>query len=376
MSEKFIIFSHNTLSQECIYETANGREWLPLESVATMEPLPKPALFSKEEAQQISNKYGKTVALYPATPELLDSMSQREWYSGWLPPEDATESDEPMSQPQTRQKPVKDRSRFKNKFFKGRRSKFPHHPKHPHHPNPETEKPKGKRGFSPLMFMICFCLGVTLFLIAVWNVQPFIKFVELISTKFNFTQLIEVLQNLWGVGDFFKMVNFVIVGSTIYLICQAFELGPMLYRRNPKRVRKLLNALAFWNRVQVNAADPKNVRELKKAYNQHPITAYLWLCAARDFTYLFELVVWFTTEPPAKPHMKAIYYIATLQFWKLDWISIFLALSILFFFQIIIGGFLTLYPEIFPVEPVEAGQLNQEIKKNQGTRSNKLFGRI
>jgi hypothetical protein len=216
---------------------------------------------------------------------------------------------------------------------------------------PKKEEPKGKRKFSLLMFLLCFALGITLGLILVWNVQPFIKFVEILAGKLSFSRFAEMLMNMWVIGAIFAAIArfiFAVIGTVIYAICQLIEVAPMLYRRDPERMKRLIEAWQGWAKYQINRSDPNALKQLKRDYNHAPIVSYRWMTTAAHVVYLFELIVCFVAEPPCVPAWNFPWYLMTFQFSKIDWINVLLVVSVLFAAQWVVGGILKICPEVWP----------------------------
>ncbi len=123
-------------------------------------------------------------------------------------------------------------------------------------PQAETDKPdqKGKateqkEGWSPLLLVICVLLGLLLAFAIAWNVQPFQEFIILLANRIDFTNFAEFLFALPGIGGVFQAIAqffAIVLGILLYAIFQGLELAPYLYKRNPKRMRRIIEQWATW----------------------------------------------------------------------------------------------------------------------------------
>jgi hypothetical protein len=210
-----------------------------------------------------------------------------------------------------------------------------------------------KEGWSPLLLVICVLLGLLLALAIAWNVQPFQDFIILLAARIDFTNFAEFLFALPGIGGLFQWIAgffAAVLGILLYAIFQGLELAPYLYKRNPKRMRRIIEQWATWARYRPGKSDGRAVTSLKKTYNNHPIRTYQTLCSTRNLVYVLELGICFITHPPVTDGnlFTFLWYLVTFQVGKIDWINVALMFSVLFLVDRIVRIILALYPEIFP----------------------------
>lgn len=189
----------------------------------------------------------------------------------------------------------------------------------------EAYSSKPKRKTSLLMLTLLFALGVLLFIVVTWNVQPFIRFVELVAVRINFERFVSMLLNIWILGWFLSAILpfiYSFIGLILYLIFQLIEVSPILYRRDPDR--------------------------LKVDSGSSPLLTYRWLTRASHVVYCIELVICLITFPPSDPFWAFPFYLATLQFNRIDWFNVILTLSVLFAAQMIVKGLLHIFSEAWP----------------------------
>ncbi|MEX0272649.1 hypothetical protein AB3R30_26425 [Leptolyngbyaceae cyanobacterium UHCC 1019] len=214
---------------------------------------------------------------------------------------------------------------------------------------PEQEK----EGFSPLLLIVCVLLILLLALAIAWNVQPFQDFIILLANRIDFTNFAEFLFALPGIGGLFQEIAkffAVILGLMLYAIFQGIEIAPYLYKRNPKRMRKIIEQWSTWATYRQKKGDGRAVTSLKRSYNNHPIRTYQTLCSTRNIVYVLELAICFITHPPVTDGnlFTFLWYLVTFQVGKIDWINVALMFSVLFLVDRIVRIALSLYPEIFP----------------------------
>lgn len=333
-----------------LFETENGLEWFPLSFVESMQPKPKVAAITMQEAQKITDEYGVALDVHPAVdqPQPVPTPAKESHPPGVMGR--IKSGVKGAASGAAKAKIIPGVGTGVGATIGGAAGFF--------NPPKEEEK-KGKRKFSLLIFFLCFALGITLALIIAWNVQPFIKFVEILASKLNFSKFSDLLLNLWVIGFLFAAISrfiFATIGIVLYAICQLIEISPMLYRRNPERMKRTIDAWQQWAKYQINHSDPNAVKKLKADYNFAPIVSYRWMTTACHVTYLFELVVCFVAEPPCNPAWKFPWYLMTFQFGKIDWINVCLMISVLFAAQWVVAGILKLWPEIYP-------KVSEEFKK-------------
>ncbi|MBM0745572.1 hypothetical protein JOY44_29570 (plasmid) [Phormidium sp. CLA17] len=217
-------------------------------------------------------------------------------------------------------------------------------------PEPREEQ---KEGWSPLLLVVSLLLGLLLLMAIAWNVQPFQDFIVLLANRIDFTNLAEFLFALPGIGALFQAIArffAIVLGILLYAIFQGLELAPYLYKRNPKRMRKIIEQWSAWARYRQSKNDGRAVSSLKRSYNNHPIRTYQTLCSTRNIVYVLELGICFITHPPVTDGnlFTFLWYLITFQVGKIDWINVALMFSVLFLVDRIVRIVLSLYPEIFP----------------------------
>ena len=215
------------------------------------------------------------------------------------------------------------------------------------------QKEEEKEGWSPLLLVICIALFLLLGLAIVWNVQPFMDIVILLADRIDFTNFAQFLFALPGIGGLFQSiaVSFAAaLGIMLYAIFQVLELAPYLYKRDPKRMRRIIEHWATWAKYRTVKKDGRAVSSLKRSYNNHPIRPYQTLCSTRNIVYILELAICFITHPPVTDGnlFTFLWYLVTFQIGKIAWINVALMFSVLFLVDRIVRIALSLYPEIFP----------------------------
>jgi hypothetical protein len=194
------------------------------------------------------------------------------------------------------------------------------------------------------MLTLLFALGILLFIVVTWNVQPFIRFVELVAVRINFDRFVSMLLNIWVLGWFLRIILpfiYSFIGLVLYLIFQLIEVSPILYRKDPERLKSLLQDRQY-------QADSSEIYKLKAEASNSPLLTYRWLTRASHVVYCIELVICLITFPPSDPFWAFPFYLATLQFNRIDWFNVILTLSVLFAAQMIVKGLLHIFPEVFP----------------------------
>lgn len=210
-----------------------------------------------------------------------------------------------------------------------------------------------KEGWSPLLLVVCLLLGLLLLLAIFWNVQPFVDIIILLANRIDFTNFAGFLFALPGIGALFQWIAgffAAVLGTMLYAIFQGLELAPYLYKRNPRRMRQIIEQWATWAKYRPGRNDGRAVRSLKKTYNNHPIRTYQTLCSTRNIVYILELAICFITHPPVQDGnlFTFLWYLVTLQIGKIDWLNVALMFSVLFLVDRIVRIALSIYPEIFP----------------------------
>ena len=225
-------------------------------------------------------------------------------------------------------------------------------------PKQATEQ---KEGFSPLLLIVCVLLGLLLLLAIAWNVQPFQDFIILLANRIDFTNFADFLFAVPGIGALFQWIAqffAIVLGLVLYAIFQGLELAPYLYKRNPRRMRQIIEQWSTWATYRQKKRDGRAVTSLKRSYNNHPIRTYQTLCSTRNIVYVLELAICFITHPPVADGnlFTFLWYLVTFQVGKIDWINVALMFSVLFLVDRIVRIALSLYPEIFPKkeEPTHA----------------------
>ena len=215
------------------------------------------------------------------------------------------------------------------------------------------QKEEEKEGWSPLLLVICIALFLLLGLAIVWNVQPFMDIVILLADRIDFTNFAQFLFALPGIGGLFQWiaVSFAAaLGIMLYSIFQGLELAPFLYKRDPKRMRRIIEHWATWAKYRTVKKDGRAVSSMKRSYNNHPIRTYQTLCSTRNIVYILELAICFITHPPVTDGnlFTFLWYLVTFQIGKIEWINVALMFSVLFLVDRVVRIVLSLYPEIFP----------------------------
>ncbi|MBM0745662.1 hypothetical protein JOY44_30040 (plasmid) [Phormidium sp. CLA17] len=210
-----------------------------------------------------------------------------------------------------------------------------------------------QEGWSPLLLVICLLLVLLLLMAIFFNVQPFVDFIILLANRIDFTNFAEFLFALPGIGALFQWIAgffAALLGSMLYAIFQGLELAPYLYKRNPKRMRRIIEQWATWATYRQKKGEGRAVTSLKRSYNNHPIRTYQTLCSTRNIVYVLELGICFITHPPVTDGnlFTFLWYLITFQVGKIDWINVALMFSVLFLVDRIVRIALSIYPEIFP----------------------------
>ena len=224
--------------------------------------------------------------------------------------------------------------------------------------NPEQNEEQ-KEGWSPLLLFVCVLLGLLLLMAIAWNIQPFQDIIILLANRIDFTNFADFLFSLPGIGTLFQWIAqffAIVLGIALYAIFQGLELAPYLYKRNPRRMRQIIEQWATWAKYRTVKKDGRAVSSLKRSYNNHPIRTYQTLCSTRNIVYVLELAICFITHPPVADGnlFTFLWYLVTFQIGKIDWINVALMFSVLFLVDRIVRITLSLYPEIFPKKEEEA----------------------
>lgn len=187
-----------------------------------------------------------------------------------------------------------------------------------------------------LLLLLLIGIGVAI----VWNMQPFLAMVRMMSANIESGMLWFVLKNIPIIGGILSGIGesiLLITAFVWYAIFQLLELAPTLMTASSKRVLRMINAIASHAGVQVQPGDNHDVAWLKTRYNNRPIASLQFFRTCRIVVLTMEAIICWITHPPVQGSpFDFLLYLATFQLSRINWGNVFLTLSLLFLVEALV----------------------------------------